>query len=160
MNFNGLKENGIKGIAAVVLGLLLLLLKGEVISIVLTIVGILVLVSAFSAWRGQRSNEAIGKAVVGVCILAFGWLFVNLALYIVAAVIVAVGLKKIVDTKNSSPVNLSLQEKVMIYAKPALIVLAGLVLFFNQGGVIDWVFIVVGVLLIVEGALEIFELKK
>lgn len=160
MNFNGLKENKIAGIVAIVLGFLLLLLKGEVISIVLTVIGLLALVAAFSDWRNKNTNGAIVKAVIGVCILAFGWLFVNLALYIVAAVIVAVGLKKILDIKNSSPVNLSLQDKVMLYAKPGLTVLAGLILFFNQGGVIDWVFIVVGVLLIVEGFLELLEMKK
>lgn len=157
MNFKGLKEHYVTGAAAVVIGLLLLILKGRVISLILTIVGVLLLISAFVDWRNKLANRAIGKAVAGACVLAFGWLFVNLALYIVAAVIIAVGLKQVVAIKNGSPVNLSVQEKVVLYAKPVLTVLAGIILFFNQGGVIDWVFIVVGIMLIVEGVLDILN---
>lgn len=160
MNFKGLKENYVNGLVSVVLGLLLFILKGEVISLVLTVIGVLMLVSAFFDWRNKQTNSAIVKLVIGVCVLAFGWMFVNLALYIVAAVIVIAGLKKIVVIKDVSPVNLTLQEKIFLYAKPVLTVFAGVILFFNQGGVINWVFIVVGILLIVEGLLEVFDRKK
>ena len=61
-----------KGLFAIILGLLLFLLKGEVISIVLTIIGILVLVSAFFDWKNQRTNTGLVKLVVGICILFFG----------------------------------------------------------------------------------------
>ena len=145
-----------KGLLAMGVGLLLCLLKGEVISIVLSIIGILVLVSAFFDWKNQRTNAGIVKLVVGICILLFGWLFVNLALFLLAAVIIIIGLKKIMQVKEQSPVNLSKQDKVVVYAKPVLTVLAGAILLLNQGGVIDWIFMVVGILLIVEGALEFF----
>jgi len=145
-----------KGLFAIVLGLLLFLLKGEVISIVLTIIGILVLVSAFFDWKNQRTNTGLVKLVVGICILFFGWLFVNLTLFLLAAVIIIIGLKKIIQVKEQNPVNLSMQEKVVVYAKPVLTVLAGAILLLNQGGVIDWIFMAVGILLIIEGALEFF----
>lgn len=145
-----------KGLFAIVLGLLLFLLKGEVISIVLTIIGILILVSAFFDWKNQRTNTGLVKLVVGICILFFGWLFVNLALFLLAAVIIIIGLKKIIQVKEQNPVNLSMQEKVVVYAKPVLTVLAGAILLLNQGGVIDWIFMAVGILLIIEGALEFF----
>jgi len=145
-----------KGLLAMGVGLLLCLLKGEVISIVLSIIGILVLVSAFFDWKNQRTNTGIVKLVVGICILLFGWLFVNLALFLLAAVIIIIGLKKIMQIKEQSPVNLSTQDKVVVYAKPVLTVLAGAILLLNQGGVIDWIFMVVGILLIIEGALEFF----
>lgn len=145
-----------KGLLAMGVGLLLCLLKGEVISIVLSIIGILVLVSAFFDWKNQRTNAGIVKLVVGICILLFGWLFVNLALFLLAAVIIIIGLKKIMQVKEQSPVNLSTRDKVVVYAKPVLTVLAGAILLLNQGGVIDWIFMVVGILLIIEGALEFF----
>ena len=157
---NGMKKNQITGIAAIIIGFLLLFLKGKVISILLTVIGILVLVSAFMDWRSQKTNGAMIKAIVGICILAFGWLFINLALCIVAAILAGVGIKKILAIRESSPVNLTLQDKAFLYGKPALMVFAGVILFFNLGGVIDWVFIVVGVLLIVEGFLEVLEMKR
>ncbi len=155
-----MKKNQITGMAAIIIGFLLLFLKGAIISILLTVIGILVLVSAFMDWRSQKTNGAIVKAIVGVCILAFGWLFINLALILVAAVLIGVGIKKILEIRANSPVNQTLQDNVFLYAKPALMVFAGIILFFNQGGVIDWVFIVVGVLLIVEGFLEVLEMKR
>ncbi len=145
-----------KGLLTMGVGLLLCLLKGEVISIVLSLIGIFVLISAFFDWKNQRTNAGIVKLVVGICILLFGWLFVNLALFLLAAVIIIIGLKKIMQVKEQSPVNLSTRDKVVVYAKPVLTVLAGAILLLNQGGVIDWIFMVVGILLIVEGALEFF----
>ena len=45
----------------------------------------------------EVSNMGIVKAVVGVCILVFGWVFVNLALYILAAAIIIMGLLRITN---------------------------------------------------------------
>ena len=62
---NSLKKNQITGIAEIVIGFLLLFLKGKVISILLTVLGILVLVSAFRDWRSQKTNAAIAKLSEG-----------------------------------------------------------------------------------------------
>lgn len=154
------KDKLFSALVSIVLGLLLLILKGEVISIVLTIIGVVLLLAALADFRSQRTNGAIIKAVIGVCVLAFGWAFVNLALYIVAAVIIIMGLMQISDIRKTSPVNLTLMEKVVIYAKPVLTVVAGAFLFLNQGGAINWVFIVTGLLLIAEGVLELLAVKR
>ena len=41
----------------------------------------------------------------------------------------------------------------MLYIAPILNILLGLLLLFNQGGTLAWIFIVVGVLLIVDGVM-------
>lgn len=149
------KESMITSLISIVLGLLLIIMKGEVISLALTILGVAVLVSAIVDFANKWTNTGIVKAVIGVCILVFGWVFINLALYVLAAAIIIMGLLQISNNYKYAPVEITLKGKIFLYAKPALTVLAGGCLLFNQGGTINWIFIVTGILLIVEGVLEL-----
>lgn len=152
------KGNVFSAAISIVLGLMLLIMKDDVISIALTILGIAVIISAIVDFK--MTNSAIIKAVIGVCILLFGWLFVNLALYVLAAAIIISGLLQISDISKLSPVNLPAKEKALLYLKPVLTVLAGACLLFNQGGTIAWVFTATGILLIAEGILDLVHSAK
>lgn len=154
------KESLISALISIVLGFMLIIMKGEVISIALTVLGIAVLISAIVDFISKMTNSAIVKAVIGVCIFVFGWLFVNLALYIFAAAIIIIGLLQIFNVNKLCPVNLTVKEKTLIYIKPTVTVLAGACLLFNQGGAIAWTFVVTGILLIVDGILELVDLLK
>ena len=46
---------------------------------------------------------------------------------------------------------------VLYLIGPILMIVAGVLLFFNQKGTIDWVFIVEGVILIVEGLFNLLS---
>lgn len=149
------KESMITSLISIALGILLIIMKGEVISLALTILGVAVLVSAIVDFANKWTNTGIVKAVIGVCILVFGWVFINLALYVLAAAIIIMGLLQISNNYKYAPVEITLKGKIFLYAKPALTVLAGGCLLFNQGGTMNWIFIVTGILLIVEGVLEL-----
>lgn len=153
------RENMLTAIVSILLGLLLITLKGQVISIALTILGGAILLWAVIDFVNQMTSSGIVKSVIGICVLVFGWMFVNLALYILAAAIIIMGLLQIVNLHKICPINLTITQKILFYAKPAVIVLAGGCLLLNQGGTIDWVFIITGVLLIVEGVFALFELR-
>lgn len=154
------KENILSAAISILLGVLLIIMKGKVITIALTVLGIGILISAVVDFLYKMTNSAIVKAVIGVCVLLFGWLFVNLALYILAAAIIIMGLLQLSNIKKFSPVNLTFSEKAILYAKPLITVLAGAFLLFNQSGAIAWIFIVTGILLIGEGILELIGLIK
>ena len=154
------KEGIISALISIVLGLLLIILKGDVIGIAITVLGAAVIVMAVIDFVNRLINMGIIKAVAGVFIIVFGWLFINLALYILAAAIIAMGLLRMVNIHRFCPANLSLGHKLLLYIKPAVMIIAGACLLFNQGGTIAWVFIVTGVLLITEGALEIVGIIK
>ena len=52
---------------------------------------------------------------------------------------------------------------VMLYIAPILNIVLGLLLLFNQSGTVAWIFIVVGVLLIIDGVMllcDAFSKKK
>ena len=88
------KEGIASAIISVAVGLMLIIMKDDVISIALTVLGVAAIVSAIIDFIHRMPNLGLIKAVIGVCILVFGWMFVNLALYILAASIILVGLPR------------------------------------------------------------------
>ncbi len=150
------RGNPVAAIASVVLGILLIILKNDVISIALTVLGAAVLISAIVDFTGKRTNSAVIQAVIGVCILVFGWVFVNLALYVFAAALLIVGLLQIINIGKSGA-GRPAKAGLAVYFKPAVTVLAGACLLLNQSGTIAWVFVVSGILLIAEGVLELIR---
>ena len=150
-------EGIVSSIIYIALGLMLIIMKGSVISLAITILGVAVLISAIMDLVNKLTNIGIVKAVIGVCILAFGWMFIDLALYSLAASIIVMGLLKISNIHKFSPVNLTAKDKIMLYMKPVVTVIAGACLFFNQGGTISWIFFVTGALLVIEGVMELVD---
>lgn len=149
------KEEIISAIASIIIGVLFIVMKDRIIGVAITVLGVVVLISALMDFLAKMTNLAIIKAVVGVCILVFGWLFVNLALYILAAGIILMGLLQISGVHKNMPVNLTSGEKCMEYLKPVVTVVAGACLLLNQSGTISWVFIATGVLLILQGIMSL-----
>lgn len=154
------KENIISALGSILLGILLIVMKGKVITAAITILAIFVILGAVADFMAGLANIGIMKAVAGVCILVFGWLFAALAFYILAAGIILMGLLQISSIKKTMPVNLTAGERFQEYFKPGLMVVAGACLLFNQSGTIAWAFIVTGILLIVNGVMSLFGSQK
>lgn len=154
------KENIISALGSILLGILLIAMKGKVITAAITILAIFVILGAVADFMAGLANIGIMKAVAGVCILVFGWLFAALAFYILAAGIIVMGLLQIASIKKTMPVNLTAGERFQEYFKPGLMVVAGACLLFNQSGTIAWAFIVTGILLIVNGVMSLFGSQK
>lgn len=154
MNKNG---NTFSAIVSIVLGLLLFTMKGQIIGLAINILALTAIILAIIDLANQRTSSAIVKGVIGICILVFGWLFVNVALYILAAAIIVMGLLQISNLGEQIPVNLTFGQKFSYYVRPAVTVLAGACLLFNQGGAIAWVFMVTGALLVIQGVLTLFS---
>lgn len=154
------KANIISALGSILLGILLIVMKGKVITVAITILAIFVILGAVADFMAGLANIGIMKAVAGVCILVFGWLFAALAFYILAAGIIVMGLLQITSIKKTMPVNLTAGERFQEYFKPGLMVVAGACLLFNQSGTIAWAFIVTGILLIVNGVMSLFGSQK
>ena len=154
------KENMATAFVSILLGVLLITLRDRVIGAAITVLGVAVLVSAVADFLAKLTNTAIIKAVVGVSILVFGWMFVDLALYILAAGIILMGLLQISGIHRFSPVNLTTQEKLVAYMRPVVMVLAGACLLFNKNGTLAWVFVVTGILLVVQGVVSFINTEQ
>ena len=153
MNQSG---NVASAIGSIILGIMLITMRGKIISAAITILALIVIVTAIIDFSRGLTNSGIAKMVAGVCILVFGWIFASLAFYILAAGIILMGLLQISTISKTLPVNLTSGEKFAEYFKPGVMVVAGACLLFNQSGTIAWVFIVTGALLIVNGIMTLF----
>ena len=148
------RSSAVSAVATILLGALFIIKRGGVIGLAITVLGVSVLVFALLDLIAKLTNAAIVKGVVGLCILVFGWIFVDLAIYILAAGIILTGLLQISSIKQYSPVNLDTNEKLFIYARPVMMVVAGACLLLNKNGTIDWVFVLVGALLVIQGVMS------
>ena len=154
------KGNVASALGSILLGALLIIMKGKIISVAITVLAVFVIIGAIVDFTAGLVNFGIVKMVAGVCILVFGWIFASLAFYILAAGIILMGLLQISSIKKTMPVNLTAGERFQEYFKPGLMVVAGACLLFNQSGTIAWAFIVTGVLLIVNGIMTLVGANK
>lgn len=144
----------ISAIFTVLAGILFIILKGEVISIAMTVFGVALIVSAIVDIVHKRIFGCIFKAVLGVLIIVFGWAFVKVALYVLAVILLVFGIVQIIGNfRTKAPKNVLVN--ILRFVQPVICIIAGACLFFYQGATIEWVFILSGVLLIVQGALAL-----
>ena len=135
----------ISGILLAVVGLLLIVLKGQVISIAATCLGVIFIVNGIMAIVKNDFTKGIITIVIGAIIILFGWLFVTIALYILGALLIAYG---VLDLINKSKVKIVFDDtlkKVLYYIIPVLYIVAGACLLFNQGETVSFVFIFSGI---------------
>lgn len=154
------KGNVASALGSILLGALLIIMKGKIISVAITVLAVFVIIGAIVDFTADLVNFGIVKMVAGVCILVFGWIFASLAFYILAAGIILMGLLQISSIKKTMPVNLTAGERFQEYFKPGVMVVAGACLLFNQRGTIAWAFIATGVLLIVNGIMTLVGANK
>ena len=151
----------ISGIVTFCVGLLFVILKEGVISIAMTLLGLGLIVSGVVALLDQKGKEKLVenviKIAIGVGLIVFGWIYVTIALYVIAVLLVVYGAILIYNQLKSGVKDDTIVKTLLRYSTPIVCVVAGLLLFFNLGGVLSWVFIVSGILLLVDGGLLIAD---
>lgn len=146
-------NNRISAILLIVLGILCIALRASAVSIAMTLLGAFLLIGGIqNVIRGLRSHGIAGIAS-GAFVILFGWLVVNLALYVLGAILIAHGVIVIVNAGKIATRGTGALFRT--YARPAASVIAGILLIANPGGAVGWMFIVVGILLIAEGTMQL-----
>ena len=129
------RGNGLAtAVTLMLVGILFLIFKSDIISITMSLIAaVLIIMGVFSIVRKNVVSGVI-KIVLGGLVLAAGWLVVEVALYIFAAILLIAGLvdlyrlSKIRTDKFSLPV-------LMHIIQPIIYVLVAFCLFFNQGAI-------------------------
>ena len=146
-------EKIISAALTVALGLPLMILQGRIISIVMTVLGVGLLVLGVMDLFHKLVPPAIIKLVAGVVIIVCGWAIVGAVLYIVAAALLIVGILALYEKLKNRVCFKSVLQTIASYAVPGLCIVIGLLLLFNQGNTVNWVFIVSGGFTVIEGCL-------
>lgn len=143
-------------IISIAIGVLFIVLKGSVISITMTIIGVAAIIMAVVDFANNQTKTAVIKCIIGVAVLVLGWLLVDIALYGISGVLIILGVSQIVSAIRLNNLCNAVQ-KVFMIIKPVATLGAGFCLFFNKGEMADTIFVIVGVLVLVEGMLSLVD---
>ncbi len=151
-------EKLIAALATMALGVLLLIMKGDMISILMTVVGVAAIVLGVIDLINKAVPAGVVKIVVGLLIILFGWVLVSAVLYILGAILIIVGILVLYELiKKCTKLVLSDWSSILKYAKPVVCILIGLLLFFSG---FEWVFILAGIITVIEGSLILIDALK
>ncbi len=149
-------EKVISAVLTIVLGVLCLIMKSEAVSVAMTILGAVLIVLGALDLLDKNVPFAVVKIVIGVLLIIFGWTIVSAVLYIVAALLMIYGILTLYNCIRFKVKGVRPIDTLIAYAAPVICIVIAFFLFFNQRGTVDWVFIVSGIFLILEGILMLF----
>lgn len=146
-------EKIVSALLTIALGVLLMILKGGVVSILMTVLGVGLIAFGLVDLCNSLIPPAVVKMVVGAIIILCGWVIVEAVLYVLAAALLIVGILLLYEKIKSKIVCAAFWQTVCEYAVPVVFILIGIFLLFNKGNTVDWVFILSGAFTIIEGGL-------
>ena len=144
----------ISAIFTIAIGVLLMIMKGEMISLFMTILGVSLIVLGLIDLLDKNIPFAVVKIVVGGVVIFFGWTIVSAVVYILAALVLIVGILALYDCVRFRLRCMRGKEALKILMEPVVCILIGIVLFFNKW---DWVFVLAGLFTILEGGLLLLD---
>ncbi len=146
-------ERLITALITIALGVLLIVLRGDLISILMTVVGLGLIAFGIMDLIDSRIPPAVVKLVGGVVVIVCGWGIVEAVLYLVAGVLLIAGILLLYEKIKNHSRCATLFYTLCEYAVPVVFLVIGTLLMFNQGNTVNWVFILGGLFTIIEGGL-------
>lgn len=146
-------EKIIAALLTIALGVLLIALRGTLVSILMTVLGAGLIAFGVMDLFDRLVPPAVIKIVVGLVVILCGWVIVEAVLYVVAALLLIAGILLLYEKIKRKPCCSSIVQTLCEYAAPAISLVIGTLLLFNQGNTVNWVFILSGAFTIVEGGL-------
>ena len=148
-------NNLFSALCMLAIGILLIVLKTSAISIAMTIFGVYLIYKGVVTILSKDLVKGLIVGVIGIALITCGWLFVTVALYVLAAVLLINGIGDMLSlVRRGGKPNLA------EYLSPLLMTIAGVLLIFAQGETLSWMFIVVGALVVLKSLLMIFRSAK
>lgn len=133
-------------------GLLLCFLRGNIISISMTVLGVALIVFGVIDLWNNRIPPAIIKIVSGAAVILCSWVVVGAVLYILGASLIVLGTLLVYEKiKARTCTCCSVWDYIYHYALPGLLLIIGVVFLFNNGNKAGWVFIINGILFMLLG---------
>ena len=148
------------GVIIAAIGLLLIILKGEIISIAATIFGVVLIVNGIFSIINKDTTRGVVQIISGAAIILFGWLFLTLVLYLLGLILIGYAVLELINRFKIKVIFDNQIKKIIYYVIPFLYILAGGSLLFNQTKAINFVFIFTGLTLLINGILVIIDSTK
>lgn len=144
------KEALVTALSLIAVGVLFIVFKSEIINLALSVIGGFLVVWGIINVLNKLFYNGIVKIVFGALVLVAGWLFIQIALYLLGAFLLISGASELyrIFKNKIKKVTISFIARII---QPVIYVMVAICLFFNQGGALSWVFIVSGIFLVLDG---------
>ena len=151
-------EKIIAAILVMVVGVLFILMEDRFVGVLMSVLGLGFIVFGVVDMIQSLIPPAVIKIVGGFLLIISGWLVVEAVLYVLAACLLVFGILLLYDElKHGSRCGAGLRN-ICLYAVPSICIFLGVLLLFQQSLTLSFIFVVGGVLTIIEGALLLFNI--
>ncbi len=150
------KNNLIYGLILIVLGILLMLFNGKIVSIILAISGLLLTGFGVLDIVNKAYPYGITKIIVGIAIILFGSLLVEMCFVIIGVLLVIYGAERIYNNYKLTK-NAALKDKILFLINPIIMIAIGVLFIIARWKVADVIFIIIGAIVTVLGVTFLFE---
>ncbi len=150
-------ERIIAAVLTMVVGILLIAMQDKFIGILMSIAGACLIVLGVVDICHRYVPPAVIKIVSGILIIVCGWALVEAVLYIVSAMLLIAGILVLYDKIKKRVHCDTLFRTVLEYALPSVFILIGCLLLFHQTVALEIIFVLTGILTLIEGAILLVE---
>ena len=144
-------------LAAMAIGVLLIVLKDNFIGILMTVAGLCLIVFGIVDLFKKCVPPGVVKIVTGLLVILCGWFVVEAVLYVVSAFLLVFGILSLYDKIKQKFKCSTLLRTIMEYAVPSICIAIGILLLFHRGKIVDFIFIFSGILALAEGGVLLFN---
>ena len=146
-------SNIVNALMYIIIGVLFCVFRAGVINWLMTIAGVLFIVFGVIDITKGGITQGVLNIAIGVIILLGGWLFLEIVLIVFGVLIAVKGVLSLATALKRKKANAF----EVLFA--VLTIVAGIMLIISKWAIMDWFFIVMGVLFIVDGALALLGKK-
>lgn len=142
----------INAIALIVLGILFCIFRAGMINVLLTIVGVvLIALGIYDIVKKLYVNAAI-EIILGIAVIVCGWTILDIALLVLGIGLVLYSIYQIIMVAKSFK-----KKGWLALVKPIITLIIGIFLIVAKWVLVDWIFIVIGVVFIINGLLSLLS---
>ena len=135
----------------IVLGVLFIVFKSGMLNWLMTIAGIVFIALGIFDIIKKRLTQGIIETVIGVVIIVGGWLFVEIVLLVFGVLLILKGVTDLIKACQSKSKDFS---KILCAVITAIV---GILLVVAKWVTLDWFFIVLGAVFIIDGLFALFN---
>ena len=140
-------EKIISSVFTIALGVLLVVMKGEMISVFMTVLGIAMISLGIIELASKNLTPSAVKIAIGVLIIFFGWALVSAVVYVLATALVVLAIVSVYDYARCR-LRQVYTNAIFDLIPSIACFLIGVFLFFNE---FEWCFVVAGILTVFLG---------
>lgn len=156
------KYNMIKALITVIVGLILIIFKDNAIKWLLSVIGLILIIQGLiNITQNQKKQKGLIEIVGGIGLALLGWLMISIILMLAGLLLLIYGLYILYKLVSSQTKAIDIKQNMMLYATPIIYILGGGLLCVAQEKATPVLIVIAGILLALNGALNIFkEIKQ